>query len=295
VTRIVVPLSGFPWSGDSFSLSSIVRLERLNGTLLHSQYASDLADDDRQALTSVQHCLIVDSEGHTDDRETGILFLLALWLVRPTATKIGYRFVDFGVGNRRVARLIDQFQWNSANVAKKVNDTDLEVTATYFGRLALIALAGGRLRNALFLTLRGREASSWSVSFILLAAAVEALLTYSEQRGLTRRLARAFACITEIDQTSREEAYIEFRRLYVVRSDIAHGRAFHRDKDQQENIADLAKLENRLRTLWRCIIDRPTYQAALETDDTGRITFFAALEKDLVEPKLQGEDTGRDR
>jgi hypothetical protein len=73
----------------------------------------------------------------------------------------------------------------------------------------------------------------WQSAFVCFSAAVEALLTYSTGAGVTERPAKAYATVVARGDTENQEAIEKVRRLYAIRSDIMHGRAYDRKKERK--------------------------------------------------------------
>lgn len=200
-------------------------------------------------------------------------FLLALWIVRPTRTHVPFRFEVEESGTRSVARLLDRFQWVRGQVEDEIKDEHLRKVAGVLPPLRTAYNAERRLRNALALSFRGCVSSDWQSAFICFAAAAEAILTYSNRPGLTDRLAKSYAKLVGSAQVGNESAYDRFERLYSVRSDIIHGRAYGR-RNASQNLSDLADFSDLLRQLWRVVLESPKLRAALEGDDRRRQSFF---------------------
>jgi len=139
------------------------------------------------------------------------------------------------------------FDWDSRKAAENLakHGVSFEEASTVFGdshELITMYQARGRLRNALILTLRACSARDWQVGVVCFAAAAETILNYSQ---------------------SRKIAESRFRRLYRVRSDIVHGRAYDR-KQRTQNLKDLASFSNLMRQLWRVVIRDTRLRAALD-------------------------------
>jgi hypothetical protein len=204
-------------------------------------------------------------------------FLLGLWLIRPTQSHVDLRLDVVESQLRTVHRLLDRFQWISGQASDEILDGDLREVAALLGPMAKIYVARQRLRNALVLTFRGCVSSDWQSAFVCFAAAAESILTYSSRPGLTKRLAEAYAAL--VDRKSHlipNAVTAEFARLYSIRSDIVHGRAFSRVDDQQ-NLGDLRSFSDLLRGLWRVVLESDTIRHALEENDQRREAFFKAL------------------
>lgn len=266
------PLTGFRWSGldrrvtdDTWICdgSSYKGYERDVCVDYLSKEETDTCRETRHWLHFVRR-----AQGELSASAGTNTFLLALWIVRPTATQVRWRFEEGG-SERSVRRLLDRFQWIEGQAREEFDDHDLDAVSLVLPPLRSSYLAGRRLRNALALTFRGCVASEWQSAFICHAAAAEALLTCDRGSGLTGRLAEAYANLVARGSVDNGPAREEFKRLYSVRSDIVHGRAFDRGS-AAGNVSDLAAFSDILRRLWRAILSSEAYRAALERPDAER-------------------------
>jgi hypothetical protein len=231
------------------------------------------------------HSLAVDATNGLELEPSSVsqLFLFALWLIRPTATHAVWRLTRDDDG-ATIVRQLDQFQFNPAEVESNISDEDLVRCSELLGKLAPIALQGRRLRTALVLSLRSCEALYWQASLVLAGAALEALLTYSTERGITKRLAKSFACLMESGSEARDDAYREFLEVYNYRSDLAHGRGFQYT-ESLANLEKLARCHRSLRRLWTRVLTDLSIQQALEEEDPGRAAFFGELTRGFHPPQ----------
>ncbi|MEK7362678.1 MAG: hypothetical protein AAB016_01765, partial [candidate division NC10 bacterium] len=161
-------------------------------------------------------------------------------------------------------------------VADEVEDRDLDEVARILAPLRAVYATRRRLKNALALTFRGCVAYDWQSAFISFSAAAEAILTYSSKPGLTDRLAKSYVTLVGAGRLGRKSAYDRFKRMYSVRSDIVHGRAYDR-KHPSRNLADLVEFSDILRQLWKVVLESPKVRSALEGDDRKRQKFLLKL------------------
>ena len=281
------PLSAFPWQGGSSRVFPGLLLHRNRPQL--GDLVTNLSEFDREdVLQSTRYWL---SFEHQDGAEpsagaTVTLFLLALWLVRPTRTHVRFRFqVRREAGNGETGsfhRMLDQFNWIPGHVRSDLGDADLRRAATYYRGLWGVLLAKGRLRDALVLNAAGCMAHRWQVGFICHSAAAEAILTYSKAGGVTERLAKSYACLTRRSVRQRDLAYRRFRCLYGIRSDIMHGR-LHR-LQRLKKLRTLAQVENVMRALWRQVLWSGRVRCALEGTDTDRRQFMLSMQEGYESP-----------
>jgi hypothetical protein len=182
------------------------------------------------------------------------------------------------------SRLLDRFNWVQGVAGDRIEDADLNLAASYFPRLREFRLAERRLLNGLLLTLAGCMAHNWQVAFICHAGAAEALLTFDTGKGITRRLATAYACLVETVPADRDRAFREFQLLYGIRSDIMHGRTH--TVSAADRLPYLARFEEVLRRIWTSILSSPpTVVADLEGSDQQRKRYFQQVGGSYVAPQ----------
>ncbi|MGO9579603.1 MAG: hypothetical protein ACLP2P_09345, partial [Desulfobaccales bacterium] len=113
----------------------------------------------------------------------------------------------------------------------------------------------------------------------------EAILTYSERPGITKRLAKTFVCLTETQKYKRDLEFSKFIELYKIRSDIMHGRAMNYD-DANINLKNLNEFETLLRKLWELILSSKHIIVELEKSDADRKIFFDKNEQGYQPPSI---------
>ena len=185
-----VPLQQFRWDGEHAEVAQGVHLNRRRVLPDLAGREKELGKDEQRRIDEdVTHWLFF--EQSDDDvlssAEKTNLFILALWLVKPTETEVSFRFkigFDAAQGETTIYRLLDRMQFVQGAVEAKYTDDDIVVAADYF--LALQAIEKpGRLNDAMILTLQGCWQGRWQAALVLFAAAAEALLTSSKKVGLT--------------------------------------------------------------------------------------------------------------
>jgi hypothetical protein len=278
-------LERFAWSGDDFELAPGVWIKRLpkppdlNGLERH------LAASEWEAVTRARHWLVYDvaEASKLGAAEPAHLMLLSLWTVKATRTQITQRFELLPTsGSGTQIRMLDRFLSIKGHVEVNVSDADLEFARRVYGAYAAMCQARGRLNDALILTLAGCCAYWWQESLICHAAAAEAVLTYSEERGVTRRLAKTFACLTESEPRKMNAAFQEFVSTYKTRSDIIHGRT-HKVAEGQR-LEELHRFQTLLRRLWSVVCESPSLIADLDGSDSRRWANFEVLEQGYTPP-----------
>jgi hypothetical protein len=277
--RSWAPLIDFPWRGSEKQIAADtcntwVRAGRAYTGYSGPDFKSFLSQEEQEKCRGAEHWLQIDQPVHSSLSSRAAInsFLIALWVVTPTRTNVPLRF-EVTKAERTVARLLDRFQCIEGQVRDEIHGKHLQETARLLPPLREVYTRGRRLRNALVLTFQGCVSRQWQVAFTCFAAASEAILTHSSDRGLSRRLSENFASLTETGEVGRKRAQERFSRLYAIRSDIVHGRA-HERQEGQINLKDLAEFSDLLRILWRRVLESSVVRAALEGDDEQRELFF---------------------
>lgn len=288
--NVCAPLQDFFGVGDSLELAPDLWIRRRADVPDPQDWSDRLGDDERTKLSFVEHWLIF---GWTEDAtrtpgETVNLALLSFWLVKPTKTHVAFRFKfspDPAISGAGMARLLDRFQWIPDATEATFGTADLQAAAKHFRSLSAVS-PHGRLNDALRLTLSGCVSRQWQVALICFAAAAEALLTSGTGPGLTRRLARAYACLVERESIRRDAAFEHFCNLYKMRSHIVHGRS--REIAPEERLPMLASFSDMMRTLWRAVIRCDELIEILEGTDKQRASYFRTLCSSYISPPKQG-------
>jgi len=217
------------------------------------------------------------SEDRTPDglssSEIGNLLLLAFWIHRPTKIQLRYKFETNGF-----TRLLDRIQYNEVdNNNNFFTFDDFKTIKEFYNQVYVAAIRRARLNTALLNTLHGSFASNWRPAVLLYTAALEALLSFSTDPGITKRLGCCYACLVSKNKNQRDAFYEEFVFAYNLRSDVMHGRVI--ETNGNENLQNLSRLTDLLRTLWFTILKDQKVCIALEADDKGRKSLFDTLIK----------------
>lgn len=288
--EVYAPLQDFCWNGDDFALTPGLRMRRFNPDEKPDLRGLDatLAEDERTDAFSSRHWLTFRwNEGDVPcPAETVNLALVALWLVKPTRSHVAFRFElghEAAAAEKGRFRLFDRFAWVPGATHDEFEDSDLQSVSSHYPALRDICCAGGRLSNALMLTLAGCWSHHWQPALICHAAAAEAILTYATGPGITNRLATSYACLVETQANARDAAFIEFRELYSVRSDIMHGRT-HK-VPESERLPILARFQGTLRTLWGYVLSSPQLITVLDGTDSLREAWFLSLQCGYTPPQ----------
>ena len=278
VWTVFVPLDGLLWPGEEFAHPTIGRIRRRSSNPVPAQFRDRLSSWEWEELDEERHWLEFDrrADDPLSSWERVNLLLLALWVTVPTPThaRLKFEWVPLRSEETSFERLLDPFCWIEEQAVFAITTSELEKAANRFDKLRMVYLDDKRLRDSLVLTLRGATNHSWQVACVCLSAAAEAMLTYSPERGLTKRLATSFACLRKTEKASRDEQYHRFERLYQVRSEIMHGRVTARLLDG--NLAHLADFSDLLRELWAIVLDDEAVRRELDKPDPERQKFLQA-------------------
>jgi len=286
----LAPLTNFVWDGTRFELPRIGAIQRLDLPIHLEKFKKILSEVEIQRLSACPFWLVFRPSAESNLQPAAILFVFQflLWLVVPTRTQIEFRFISTDGADptlaNRAFRILDQFHWLEKIVQERVSTGHLEEIRRYTDNLLWIVTSSERLLNSLQLTYSGITSLMWQARFICFSATMEGLLTYSSEPGIAKRLAGSFACLVDRDPERRLRLYHEFRRLYDIRSDIAHGRANHL-KQPEKNIEELIAYENLVRLLWKSILAEPTTARELEKPDKHRRTFIHSLTEGFRPPE----------
>lgn len=280
--HVWAPIFGLRWKGQEHSLSHGAWIHDLLAAqkYIDSQEAKFfLSEEERERCQGARHWLhLTHSRGEEPSPRARMnMFLLGLWLVRPTQAHIGLRLDVAESQVRTVHRVLDRFQWIPGKVSDSILDSDLRHLVSLLSPMEEIYVARRRLRNALVLTFRGCVTSDWQSAFVCFAAAAESLLTYSSRPGLTKRLAESYALLVGSRNPVPLSAPVtDFAQLYSIRSDVVHGRAYSR-VDERQNLDHLRSFSDLLRGLWQVVLGSDDARRALEEKDQRRETFFKEL------------------
>ncbi len=271
------PLIEFTWAGTDYPLAPDTWIKKtvpVAELLASKETESFLSREERDSCKETPHWLhfVRTISGELSPAVAVNSVLLALWIVRPTATHVPVRFAQTP-SEFSAVRVLDRFQWVPGTTAESISDGDLAVVARILPPLRDVYLSGGRLKNAIVLTFHGCVSFSWQSAFVCFIAAAEALLTYSDKPVVTERLANAYGWLVAKSVSDRKVAAERFRKVYAVRSDIVHGRSHDRNRSKQ-NLLDLAECSHLIRGLWRIVLKSERIRRVLEGDDTGRQSFF---------------------
>jgi hypothetical protein len=282
--KIYAPLQDFFWKGSDLELTPGLWIRRFSQKPDLQGLDETLTEDEKtEVFFYAEHWLTFNWTDGADTLSAEIvnLFLLALWIVKPTRSHVMIRFHvgdNDAEGDKCLSRLLDRFAWIPGITYDQFEDSDLQLVSSTYPVLQNICRASGRLNDALILTLTGCWSHQWQVALLCHAAAAEAILTYESGGGITNRLAYSYACLvaTEDSEGSISRA---------ARSNIMHGRTYKVPPSERLNI--LARFQGVLRTLWRHVLSSPQLITVLEGTDSSRKHWFLSRQHGYSRPRSQ--------
>lgn len=279
IVRVWSPLVDFTWDGGECPLSDGMRIVPAPSDLIWDDPGSRyvLSEEERETARASHHWLELDQPAHDTTSGSAKInaFLIALWVVRPSLTHVSVRF-EKGPDGLRVVRVLERFQWIKDQLHPDIRDEDLASVRATLPALLQVYEERGRLRNALSLTFRGCISKDWQSSFVCFSAALEGLLGCGDPVDIPKNLSIAYEKLIGRYGSTTNVDREEFTRLYRVRSEIVHGRAYLRESSTA-NLEDLTGCSNVLRAVWRVVLHYDEVRRQLEQDDSGRRSLFAAL------------------
>lgn len=278
------PIENLFLEEDTYTFNSYIEVKKNPYDLDTIHRRGFLSSYETSNLKDISHWLVID-ENHPDFFPTSSLlnlFLISLWIVGPHNLKVDIYFKNYNMVNI----FHDQFHYNPFEKLISVSNDILAKAKMYFKKGERIYKQKKRLHTALLNTFYGCVNISYKVSAMCYAAALESLLTYSrEPRGLSYRLAKSYACLTEDKQHKRNAAYRKFRKLYKFRSDLVHGRKPIR-RNSHTPFKKHSEFSFLLRKVWKTILENDSKMGVLEKPDYYRKKFFQKIERGYTPPKF---------
>jgi len=283
--RYFLPLFGFPFKGERFDVDTELHMVRMPKPFDTTKWRGFLSEDDLSKLSRCSHSLVLDVRGggYPRPKELVSLFLLALWITRPTRACTAFRFVidddDVPVVPQAV-RIMDIHQWLQGDVYENLSVTHLRRASRLFQSLKALSPTGGRLYTALTYAHYGCTTIRWQVAFTMYSASFETIFFPDSKNRITHKLARRAACFLEQSDERRKRVYERVSYFYDVRSAILHGRFLANLEDQsasKKNLKDLRLLSVTLRRVWQKILSDNKLISTLNADVTTRNTYFDKL------------------
>jgi|GEM_PF-4853937 len=281
---ICFPLFNFKTDVPSFHFSDFLSLNKHIYVPTKRDKNFSLSVEEVNSIKKQKYWLFLAQDRIPDglsSSEIGNLLLLAFWIHRPVQFQLRYKFETNGF-----TRLLDRIQHNEEdNNNNSFTIDDFQTIKEIYNQVYVAAIRRARLKTALLNTLYGSFAGNWRPAILLYTAALEALLSFSTAPGITKRLGRCYACIVSNNKNQRDAFYEEFVFAYNLRSDVMHGRVI--ETNERENLQNLSRLTNLLRTLWTAILKYQRLCIDLEADDKSRESLFDTLTKGYVAPKIK--------
>ncbi|MDP8201016.1 MAG: HEPN domain-containing protein [Candidatus Tenebribacter burtonii] len=197
------------------------------------------------------------------------LFQLSLLIIKPSKTKIPYKY-----NGNNFHRYEYKFNFIQ-NFTKEITKKDILNIAEIYPAFLKIYQESKRLRSAIVYMLNGCITITWNSAYILYMTTFETLLSDGSERGIKKKLAWAYAILTETDNEKRQKAFDEFRDIYKIRSEILHGKSFKDKFGKGEiNLEKLANCRDMLRKLWQVILASKETKEKLSGNDSVRRKYF---------------------
>jgi hypothetical protein len=278
------PLFGFRMGREDYQIARDLIIKRTPYDFEKAKVLSNISEYHRLALKRTEFWAVA-TDQNLSDKDASIVintFLLALWTAGPVRVTTFFKIMDY----RTASIFHDQFHHNTKDTFLDCTDALLERTSSFYADLLRIYKRNGRLQTAMVNTYFGCVTVQWKVAFICFSAALETILSYHRGPGVTRRLAKSYACLTELKKRNRDKVYREFIRLYGIRSRIVHGEnRLLRDPDR--NLSLLSTFSALLRNLWQVTLLTKGYCRELEHGDKKREGFFKQIEAGYQAPRMR--------
>jgi len=282
------PLIDFSMSPDNFIISDHLRIAKTPYNLDKAKMLPGLSEHHRQSLKRTQYWAIVDGKGVNTSDDASICIntlLLAFQIAGPIKATTFFKFEDY----KLVTIIHTQFQHNEKDTFIRCGIDELKQTSGHYKELFRIYRRNQRLQTAMLYSYYACTTKQWKVAFIFLSAALEAMLTYKptkKDKGVTKRLAKAYACLTEDKKRQRNKGYRQAIKLYGIRSRIIHGE-IRGLRNPDRNLKLLSEFSGILRKLWQRVLSNKTICRELEKGDQKRRLFFKNLEAGYNEPYVK--------
>ena len=214
---------------------------------------------------------------------------LAFWIIEPTELQIHfYSNLNYEHKGRC---LFSRFLYipKHINYKNEYEYQDIEKLKTYYPAM-LRLYENNRIHNSISFNFHGCITNSWEAAYILFSTTFESLLTHKNKWGTTKKLAWAYALLTETENENRQIAFENFRDIYNIRSEILHGESFNdKYKKSDVNLEELAKCRDMLRKLWQVILDSKETIEKLKLNDAKRRKYFKKVANGWI-PKENNEN-----
>ena len=218
------------------------------------------------------------------------IFQLTLWIIKPTEYHINF-ISNLAKDNRerKYRYLLSRFIPIFNHFEYEYDSNDLLKLKMFFPIL-MDLYKEKRFKNSIVFNFHGCITNSWEAAYILYTTTFESLLSEGSRYGIKKKLAWAYAVLTETENEKRQIAFENFRDIYQIRSEILHGESFkdkHGNKDI--NLEKLAKCRDMLRNLWKVILESKEIIEKLSGDDKVRIDYFKEIANGWIPAEKNGK------
>jgi len=271
-------------SCDEYLIADNFKIQRTPYDLDKAKILSNLSEYHRLALKRTEFWAVATDHNLSSSDASIIInvLLLSLWIVGPIRATTFFKFSDY----RTVSIIHSQIQHNEKDTFAECSDDSLAITSKFYKEIFRIYKKDKRLQTAIVNTYFGCVTFQWKVAFICFSAALETMLMYGRGPGITKRLAKTYACLTEQTKRQRNKAYRQFIKLYGIRSRIIHGE-YRWLKKPDRNLTHLSNFSDLLRRLWRIVLSSKEYCRELEKGDEKRRLLFGKIEAGYIPPKVK--------
>lgn len=278
------PLIDLHMATNDFIISDHLRIAKKPYDLDKAEKVTGLSEYHRTRLKITPYWAIVDGNGvNSEDASIFInALLLAFQVVGPIKATTFFKFEDY-----KLATIIHtQFHHNEKDTFVNCGIDELTQTSSIYRQLLRIYKSNKRLQTAMVNSYYACTTYQWKVGYICLSAALEAMLTYKRGLGITKRLAKSYACLTEHKKSQRNKAYRQMIKLYGIRSRIMHGET-RGLRNPDRNLQLLSEFSGVLRKLWQTVLSNKDICRELEKGDQKRRLFFKTIEAGYNEPYVK--------
>lgn len=268
---------------DHYQITSGFEIRKTPYDLDRAKIISNLSEHHWQSLKGTEFWAVISGPDVSDSLASKMIntLLFSFWVVGPIRATTFFKFIDY----KTVSIIHDQFHHNEKDQVLECTEERLNQTASFYKELMGIYRRNRRLQTAMVSTFYGCVTIQWKVAFICFGAALESMLTYERDPGITKRLAKSYACLTEQKKRSRNRVFREFVRLYGIRSRLIHGE-FRWLRNPDHNLTLLSNFSGLLRNLWQTVLSNKTYCMELDKGDQSRKRFFRKFEAGYIPPKV---------
>lgn len=159
--RYVAPLTDFVWEGGSCKLSDDLQISEREAVGNVESQLDNFSESDKAVCSLSQRGLVFDRKETEKLKPSELinLFLLALWIAKPSTAFVPYRF---SVNNpEESARMLDRFLYVKIPEDNRISNSDLDQASGYLATLRKSTEDSPRANVAILLTLAGCFCLLW--------------------------------------------------------------------------------------------------------------------------------------